>query len=293
MFKLLVTKSLFCFVVILILFQQGTCSEIFEKSENPLFDQTKIAFTSGMIRTSAQVVEHPLAVIMTQLQKSGPQSSLKNLTKFYAKVPHELYRGFIPACGTFAINNIYRFPIMYMLPSVLPESVSKIGTVASLAAVDTMVMLPLNAMTTKMITGGLNMRETLSPDLFHGFSTVYARQFAAWGTFIPAYYYFKGVAQDLNPDGLGFGSFLGIGSGIGTCYTAAVLPFDKTRTRILQKGAIDKSFVMAAKRIIAEEGWRGFYTGWRVDLPKAILFNTFHTLALHRTDMILKEKGYR
>jgi len=273
----------------------------------------------GLLRSIAGLpFEHPFDSVKSKMQaeinrKVGFLEMAKEIYKTQG-VSKGLYAGFIPSAIRGAVKQVYRWPLMLVLPraysSIYPESIkqkypsiTKITTGLTLAAVDTFIVCPFERLKVCLQTKRDNLSLTtffkqnhnhLFKSLFQGLKSLFYRQMVSWVSFLYTDYKFKEMAREykgidknspLDNQTLFITSLL-----VGVANVLVVMPFDMAKTLYQQHSNefVNKKFSDTLKIVYNKAGLKGFYYGWQPRMIQYMIQSVFTVTALEKMEQKLK-----
>jgi len=258
--------------------------------------------------------EHPFDSIKSRMQAeiSRKTSFLSMAKEIYRTqgIFNGFYAGFIPGAVRNLVKQIYRWPLMLVLPTFYnsvysPEiknkypSIAKISTGLTIAVVDTFVICPFERLKvylqTKRSDISLKMffrqnKANLFNSLFRGLSSLFYRQMISWVSFLYTDYKFKDLARaylriEKNIPLDGKTLFL-TSVTIGITNVFVVMPLDMTKTLYQQHNEefANKKLTETLKIVYKKTGFKGFYYGWQPRLIQYIIQSFFTVTALEKME---------
>lgn len=241
---------------------------------------------------------------------------IKEIYRNYGLI-NGFYAGFIPSAARHLIKQIYRWPLMLVLPeffkSVYPDSVkkkyrsiAKISTGLSLAVIDTFIVCPFERLKVCLQTrkGDLSMKQFfvenrghLTSSLFRGLSSLFIRQMMSWVSFLYFDHTFKHMAREYKglreKDPLDNKTIFGVSILVGLINVFVVMPFDMTKTLYQQHSErfSDKKLTQTIKHVYKTSGMRGFYSGWQPRLIQYMIHSIFSVAALEKMEQKIKDSS--
>ena len=238
---------------------------------------------------------------------------IKEIYRTYG-IRQGFYAGFIPSATRNVVKQLYRWPLMLILPqaynSVIPTSVknnypsvAKISTGLTLAVVDTFIICPFERLkvclqTKKSDLSLINFlkenRRNLSTSLFRGLESLFYRQIMSWVSFLYSDYKLKQMARQYHGledyETLDNTTLLLISLVIGVSNVFIVMPFDMTKTLYQQHSEefTNKKLKETVKLVYRENGMKGFYYGWQPRLIQYTIHSIFTVNALERMEQKIK-----
>lgn len=226
------------------------------------------------------------------------------------------YAGFLPSLVRGVIKQVYRWPLMLVLPQffskVIPDSLQKtytslpkISSGMTLAAIDTFIVCPLERLKVCLQTkrNDLNIRtffrennREVAKSLFRGLEPLFYRQMISWVSFLYTDFKFKELARaflGLTPkDQLENSHLLFISALVGVTNIAIVMPFDATKTLYQQHSDDFAKLKMreTMKIVYKSGGIKAFYYGWQPRLIQYIIQSLFTVTALERLEEKLRKE---
>jgi len=194
------------------------------------------------------------------------------------------YAGFIPGAIRGVVKQIYRWPLMLVLPkiytSIYPKeiqkkypSIAKISTGLTLAAIDTFIVCPFERLKVCLQTKRSDLslinffRETntsVLKSLFRGLNSLFYRQMISWVSFLYTDFKFKEIARKYkgidNNTPLDNQTLLITSTLVGIANVFVVMPFDMTKTLYQQHSEefVNKRFSETLKWFIIEQALKDF-----------------------------------
>jgi hypothetical protein len=273
----------------------------------------------GLLRSIAGLpLEHPFDSVKSKMQteinrKVGFLEMTKEIYKTQG-VSKGLYAGFIPSAIRGAVKQVYRWPLMLVLPRVYSSmypnsivqkypSITKITTGLTLAAIDAFIVWPFERLKVCLQTKKDNLslqtffrqnNKQLFKSLFQGLHSLFYRQMASWVSFLYTDYKFKAMAreyQGLDKNiALDNQSLFIISLLVGVANVFVVMPFDMTKTLYQQHSNefVNKKFSETLRIVYNKTGLRGFYYGWQPRMIQYMIQSVFTVTALEKMEHKLK-----
>jgi hypothetical protein len=225
--------------------------------------------------------EHPFDTIKTRMQAVyGRVTAIEMTRKLYKEGgPLRFYTGAIPNGLRAASKQMYRYPLMFGLPSFYkkfaPADAVPVLTGVTIASVEACLLTPLERLKVAFMTQGkqrtpfrnfvLVHKDHLGSALFTGIRETYLRGVVSWVSFLAVqskvfeWERKNGVLSELSFVSYVRGSFV-----VGAVNTLVVQPFDTLKTSRQKNVPVLTSGVLATLReIYATQGFRGVYAGWQ------------------------------
>jgi len=220
------------------------------------------------------------------------------------------YAGFIPGAIRGVIKQIYRWPLMLVLPKVYASiysqelqkeypSIAKISTGMTLAAIDTFIVCPFERLKVCLQTKRTDLslinffkdsNKNLFNSLFRGLNSLFYRQMISWVSFLYTDYKFKEIARaykgiDKNTQ-LDNQTLLITSTLVGISNVLIVMPFDMTKTLYQQHSEefVNKKFTETLRVVYNKTGLKGFYYGWQPRMIQYIIQSIFTVTALEKME---------
>lgn len=228
-----------------------------------------------------------------------------------------LYAGFIPSALRGVVKQVYRWPLMLVLPkmysTLYPESIqkkypsiNKITTGLSLAAIDTFIVCPFERLKVVLQTKHSDVslkkffsqeNSALGKSLFRGLNSMFYRQMISWVSFLYSDYKFKEIARKwkgIGPnDALDNHTLFTTSVLVGIANVLVVMPFDMTKTLYQQHSEefANKKFTETIRTVYNKAGFRGFYYGWQPRMIQYIIQSVFTVTALEKMEHKIKNSA--
>jgi len=241
----------------------------------------------GAVRALAGLpFEHPFDTVKTMVQTSAMDqkvSAINTAKRIWSeKGPLGFYRGYVPNSVRVASKQVYRYPLMLVLPGTfarLTPSVTlrKTMTGISIAVLEVGIITPLERLKVWIMTNNKTQssairaflsstpRGSLAQELFRGFTPCITKQVVSWTSFLVADAKFKEwTKQYLNTNQLTYWQLVGVGSAVGVANTLTIMPFDMLKTQYQQFDSKMNSMSMRAafRTVYAKGGVASFYAGF-------------------------------
>jgi len=224
------------------------------------------------------------------------------------------YAGFIPGAVRGIVKQIYRWPLMLILPNFYNSiysveikkkypSIAKVTTGLTLAVVDTFVICPFERLKVYLQTKRRDIslktfykenKVNLFNSLFRGLSSLFLRQMTSWVSFLYSDYKFKDLARsylqvDKNTP-LDSRTLFLTSITIGITNVFIVMPLDMTKTLYQQHNEefANKKLRETMKIVYKKTGVKGFYYGWQPRLIQYIIQSFFTVTALEKMEHKIK-----
>lgn len=273
----------------------------------------------GLVRAVAGLpLEHPFDSVKSRMQAEiNRKISFVDMTKEIYKtqgVFKGFYAGFIPNAMRGIVKQVYRWPLMLVLPrfyaSIISQelqqkysSISKISTGLTLAAIDTFIVCPFERLKVclQTKTNDLSLRNFLKEknqqllrSLFRGLNSLFYRQMVSWVSFLYTDYKFKEYARaykgidkntPLDNQTLFITSIF-----VGITNVLVVMPFDMTKTLYQQHSDefVNRKLSDTLKIVYSKSGFKGFYSGWQPRMIQYIIQSIFTVTALEKMEHKIK-----
>jgi hypothetical protein len=273
----------------------------------------------GVLRTIAGLpLEHPFDSVKSRMQaeinrKVGFFQMSKEIYKTQG-ITKGFYAGFIPSAFRGVIKQVYRWPLMLVLPraysSIIPgqlqkdyPSIAKITTGLTLAAIDTFIICPFERLKVCLQTkkNDLSLRnffrqsdQNMFQSLFRGLNSLFYRQMTSWVSFLYTDYKFKEIAREMKGlgknDPLDNRTLFTTSLFVGITNVLVVMPFDMTKTLYQQHSDefVNKKFLDTLKVVYKRTGFKGFYYGWQPRMIQYMIQSVFTVTALEKMEQKLK-----
>jgi len=284
-------------------------------------ERAKIYFEAsavGLMRAVAGLpLEHPFDSIKSRMQAEiNRKTTFLDMTKEIYKtqgVTKGFYAGFIPSALRGIVKQMYRWPLMLVLPRVYSSvysdsvknkypSIMKISTGLTLAAVDTFIVCPFERLKVCLQTKqtDLNLRnffhqKDLVKSLFRGLHSLFYRQMISWVSFLYTDFKFKEIARNMKgigkDDPLDNNTLFLTSILVGIANVFVVMPFDMTKTLYQQHSEefVNKKFTETVKVVYNKTGLKGFYYGWQPRMIQYIIQSAFTVTALEKMEQKIKQ----
>eukprot|EP01121_Diplochlamys_sp_Union-15-3_P005113 TRINITY_DN1540_c0_g3_i2.p1 TRINITY_DN1540_c0_g3~~TRINITY_DN1540_c0_g3_i2.p1 ORF type:complete len:289 (+),score=36.57 TRINITY_DN1540_c0_g3_i2:178-1044(+) len=286
-------------------------------TKETLSEKFLISSVYGVGRTLVGLpLEHPFDCAKTVWQASPEKytSALQVFKTIYSKGGVVgFYSGVLPSIGRLTLKQVYRWPLMLLLPpffkSISPDrmrvvipSYEKILTGFSLAVVDTIILCPLERLKVVLMTTPLEVKNnrliswfrnnssSLGKELFRGINPIFAKQLVSWSSFLVVDEQCKRFIRKDNPNAvLGVKSLLAISVIVGVCNTASTMPFDAVKTMHQKLDPVGtKGVFKTMGKIIESHGIHGLYTGWQIRICQYLIQSIFTVALLDRLEQRFK-----
>jgi hypothetical protein len=273
----------------------------------------------GILRTIAGLpLEHPFDSVKSRMQaethrKVGFLQMSKEIYKTQG-VAKGFYAGFIPSAFRGVVKQVYRWPLMLVLPraysTIIPgqyqkdyPSITKISTGLTLAAIDTFIICPFERLKVCLQTkrNDLSLRnffrqsdQNVFQSLFRGLNSLFYRQMVSWVSFLYTDYKFKEIARQMKGlgknDPLDNRTLFTTSILVGITNVLVVMPFDMTKTLYQQHSDefVNKKFMDTLKVVYRRTGFGGFYYGWQPRMIQYMIQSVFTVTALEKMEQKLK-----
>lgn len=248
--------------------------------------------------------EHPLELIKTKLQSSISKKSGAQVAKeIYLKNGLiGLYAGLIPNTLRLIFKQVYRYPLLFLLPNffkrILPEHYEKEKRLAkktlagfSIALLEVYILCPLERLKVYLMTkkqfrlGSLinfikQNKKILKIELFRGLNALFPKQIISWVSFLTTDYKLKIYSHTkfnipFN-EVLPYYFLISIGIFVGLVNVTVTLPFDFVKTQFQMQNHIENSSLrIAFSKFKNEFGLFIFYKGWCVRMIQSIIHCVF------------------
>ena len=220
------------------------------------------------------------------------------------------YAGFFPSAARGVLKQIYRWPLMLVLPKIYDTAysdslkkaypaISKISTGLTLAAIDTFIVCPFERLKVCLQTkqSDLSLKQYfrqseqgIIKSLFRGLNSLFYRQMISWVSFLYSDHKFKEIArkakgtdknQPLDNQTLLLTSVL-----VGIVNVLIVMPFDMTKTLYQQHSEefVNKKFSETVRTVYKKAGLKAFYYGWQPRMVQYIIQSVFTVTALEKME---------
>jgi Mitochondrial carrier protein. len=227
------------------------------------------------------------------------------------------YAGFLPSLVRGVIKQLYRWPLMLVLPQfynvVIPQSLKasysslpKIATGMSLAAIDTFIVCPLERLKVCLQTkrSDLNIRtffkennREMAKSLFRGLEPLFYRQMLSWVSFLYTDFKFKELARKwsgLGPkDSLDNSTLLAVSVAVGVSNIMIVMPLDTIKTLYQQHSEEYYKLTLreTSKVVFQKGGLKAFYYGWQPRLVQYVIQSLFTVTALEKLEEKMRKNS--
>jgi len=274
----------------------------------------------GFFRTLVGLpFEHPFDSIKSRMQsKLGERVRFRETSREIYRtygIREGFYAGFIPNAARTLCKQLYRWPLMLILPefynTVYSESlrahypsIAKISTGLTIAAFDTFIICPFERLKVFLQTKKDHIslrtffqenRNNLVRSLFRGLDSMFWRQIISWVSFLYADHKFKRIARNYQnvPDqeALSGSTLMVVSTLVGISNVFIVMPFDMTKTLHQQHSAnfANKKLRETIKTVYREAGIKGFYYGWQPRLIQYIINSALTVTALETLEHKMKQ----
>jgi hypothetical protein len=278
--------------------------------------QLLISAIVGVSRTIGGLpIEHPLDTIRTRWQANptASSSSLAVAREIYtSKGLLGFYSGALPNTTRRAVKQVYRWPMMLLLPNFYREHVlsqyiqqkyprlPKMLTGLSIANFEIVVINPLERLKVWLMTSPNRIgileffkqsKNNIIGELYRGISAAFWRQNVSWITFLYMDELTKTkLRQYKQTNHLTHFDLFIAGMIVGFVNTAAIMPFDYVKTQKQKFFQDNKSMMDIFKITLKNDGISRFYIGWKIYLVQYAIVAILTVNILDKLEQKFKNK---
>eukprot|EP01114_Cavostelium_apophysatum_P023051 TRINITY_DN8565_c0_g1_i1.p1 TRINITY_DN8565_c0_g1~~TRINITY_DN8565_c0_g1_i1.p1 ORF type:complete len:276 (+),score=46.46 TRINITY_DN8565_c0_g1_i1:92-919(+) len=235
--------------------------------------------------------EHPFDRIKTRWQASPDQ--FRTTWDIVRDIRNNeglrgFYTGAVPNGLRMTVKQIYRWPLMFLLPPFfqnhLPKSfsdaaITKTLTGFTIASLESFIVCPLESYKVWQMTRPKEAPAGGDLRYFRGLNAVFARQITSWCTFLLADDVLKRVARKFTGGPLDLNHLVLIGIGVGIINTASNMPLDVVKTQLQKANNVEnRGLWSTGKSIVKQHGFAALYTGWKLRIAQYLIQSTLFVI---------------